>query len=320
MRARSWLRPRDVRRRAPDALVGRHLHRRVKLFDETSWCSSARRPSRTTRTTARARTATPTQPRRRLRRQGLITDVHLSVCTLDPPVNLGAPDGRVARCVMLVMVPEDDVDAPWCESLELLASACASGKRAFSPASSRTARSSRPSTAPNTISRRTKPDARSKSSSARTPTRTRPRMVARGGDSIFRRTPREPASSPRPLDENAWAQEERGASASIGGCARGRRGAATRGGGRARSNSRRRRRIGTRSFRRGLREDFAQSSRASFRERLDGRGAPQDGVRVSSDVLWLSGAVHRVRRVDAHRDGREDGNDGVSRRAGCLRG
>jgi hypothetical protein len=42
-----------------------------------------------------------------------ITDCHLSVCTLDPPVNMGAPDGRMAHAAMLVMVPEDDLTAPW---------------------------------------------------------------------------------------------------------------------------------------------------------------------------------------------------------------
>jgi hypothetical protein len=45
----------------------------------------------------------------------LITDCHLSLCTLDPPVNFGAPDGRMARAVMLVMIPEDDVTAAWAQ-------------------------------------------------------------------------------------------------------------------------------------------------------------------------------------------------------------
>lgn len=44
-----------------------------------------------------------------------ITDCHLSVVTLEPPVNLGAPDGRLAHVVMLVMVPEDDLTAPWAQ-------------------------------------------------------------------------------------------------------------------------------------------------------------------------------------------------------------
>lgn len=47
-----------------------------------------------------------------------ITDCHLSVCTLEPPVNLGAPDGRMAHAVILVMVPEDDLTAPWAEGLD----------------------------------------------------------------------------------------------------------------------------------------------------------------------------------------------------------
>ena len=47
-----------------------------------------------------------------------LTDCHLSVCTLDPPVNLGAPDGRMAHAVMLVMVPEDDLTAPWAQALD----------------------------------------------------------------------------------------------------------------------------------------------------------------------------------------------------------
>ena len=34
----------------------------------------------------------------------VLNDCYLSMCTLDPPVNLGAPDGRMARAVLLVMV------------------------------------------------------------------------------------------------------------------------------------------------------------------------------------------------------------------------
>ena len=106
---------RDVRRRAPDALVGRiftavNQDGLVVLIGEAAepddWDHRAGANGN-----ADAPPADAPPPR-------LITDVHLSVCTLDPPVNLGAPDGRVARCVMLVMVPEDDVDAPWCASLE----------------------------------------------------------------------------------------------------------------------------------------------------------------------------------------------------------
>ena len=106
---------RDVRRRAPDALVGRiftavNQDGLVVLIGEAAEPNdSDHRAGANGHADATPADAPP---------PGLITDVHLSVCTLDPPVNLGAPDGRVARCVMLVMVPEDDVDAPWCESLE----------------------------------------------------------------------------------------------------------------------------------------------------------------------------------------------------------
>ena len=106
---------RDVRRRAPDALVGR-IFTAVNQDGLVVLIGEAAEPNDSDHRAganghADATPADAPSP-------GLITDVHLSVCTLDPPVNLGAPDGRVARCVMLVMVPEDDVDAPWCESLE----------------------------------------------------------------------------------------------------------------------------------------------------------------------------------------------------------
>ena len=51
-------------------------------------------------------------------RHRVLTDCHMSVCTLDQPVNLGAPDGRNARAVFLVMVPEVDFTAPWAEGLD----------------------------------------------------------------------------------------------------------------------------------------------------------------------------------------------------------
>ena len=51
-------------------------------------------------------------------RHRVLTDCHISVCTLDQPVNLGAPDGRNARAVFLVMVPEVDFTAPWAEGLD----------------------------------------------------------------------------------------------------------------------------------------------------------------------------------------------------------
>ena len=107
---------RDVERRAPDAIVGRiftavNQDGLVVLIGEASepddWV-----PSDDEARVGRGGESRPPPPPR-----ALITDCFLSACTLDPPVNLGAPDGRVARCVMLVMIPEDDLDADWCSGL-----------------------------------------------------------------------------------------------------------------------------------------------------------------------------------------------------------
>ena len=105
---------RNAKRKAPDAVVGRiftavNQDGIVVLIGEAGRGDDAGGGGGST-----ARRDDESDDERHLR------DCHLSVCHLDPPVNLGAPDGRNARAVMLVMVPDDgpSKEAPWARGMD----------------------------------------------------------------------------------------------------------------------------------------------------------------------------------------------------------
>jgi solute carrier family 4 (anion exchanger), member 1 len=117
---------RNVKERAPDAVVGR-IFTAVNQAGLVVLVGEAGEPDEeddddlfipeTTSDGASNGTEISSAAAERAPRRRVLTDCHISACTLDQPVNLGAPDGRNARAVFLVMVPEVDFTATWAEGL-----------------------------------------------------------------------------------------------------------------------------------------------------------------------------------------------------------
>ena len=117
---------RNVKERAPDAVVGR-IFTAVNQAGLVVLVGEAGEPDEedddeffipeTTSDGATNGTEISSAAAERAPRRRVLTDCHISACTLDQPVNLGAPDGRNARAVFLVMVPEVDFTATWAEGL-----------------------------------------------------------------------------------------------------------------------------------------------------------------------------------------------------------